>query len=69
MPVWLKRLYTNYIFKHSWLAAIVIIAVIVSIASFSVDFRMDASGDSLVLENDESLEYYRKVKKKYGTDD
>jgi predicted RND superfamily exporter protein len=30
---------------------------------------MDASADSLVLENDQSLEYYRKIKKKYGTDD
>ncbi|WP_196137953.1 RND family transporter [Aliikangiella sp. G2MR2-5] len=30
---------------------------------------MDASADSLILENDRSLEFYRKVKKTYGTDD
>ena len=39
------------------------------VASHGDSFRMDASADSLVLENDQSLEYYRKIKKKYGTDD
>ncbi len=32
-------------------------------------FRLDASADSLVLENDENLRYYRSVKARYGTAD
>ena len=69
MPYWLKDFYRNYIIKHTWATAIVLLAVIISIGSYTTEFRMDASADSLVLENDQTLEYYRKVKKKYGTDD
>ncbi|EKF75019.1 transporter [Alcanivorax hongdengensis A-11-3] len=33
------------------------------------DFHIDASADSLVLENDKALEYYRDIAKKYGGSD
>ncbi len=33
------------------------------------NFKLDASAESLVLENDDSLEYYRKINKSYGSDD
>ena len=33
------------------------------------EFELDASADSLVLENDASLKYYRGVREKYGSDD
>lgn len=69
MPYWLKDFYQNYLLKHHFLAAIAVVALIGMISSYSTEFRMDASADSLVLEHDQSLEYYRKVKKKYGTDD
>jgi uncharacterized protein len=69
MPNWLKQLYTNFLVKHTFLSFAVLIAIIFIIGAQSESFRMDASADSLVLENDQSLEYYRKVKKKYGTDD
>jgi len=69
MPYWLKNFYTKYLLKRTILTAIVVIAIMATIGSYTADFRMDASADSLVLENDQSLEYYRKVKKKYGTDD
>ena len=32
-------------------------------------FKLDASADSLVLEHDEALRYYRAITKRYGTDD
>jgi len=69
MPVWLQYFYQNYLLKHSWFTAIIAFVVFATIGSYAGEFRMDASADSLVLENDQSLEYYRKVKKKYGTDD
>lgn len=69
MPNWLKHLYTEFVIRHTLVTFVFVVAIILIIASHSDSFRMDASADSLVLENDQSLEYYRKVKKKYGTDD
>ena len=69
MPNWLIQLYKDYVLKHTWTTALVVAALISGVSSYIVDFRMDASSDSLVLENDRSLEFYRKVKKTYGTDD
>ena len=69
MPNWLKHLYINFLIKHTFLSFAVVVAIIFIVAAQSDSFRMDASADSLVLENDQSLEYYRKVKNKYGTDD
>jgi uncharacterized protein len=69
MPHWLKQLYANFLVKHTFLSFAILLAIIFIIGAQSESFRMDASADSLVLENDQSLEYYRKVKKKYGTDD
>ena len=50
-----------------WLA---FIALIVGISGIYVnDFRLDASADSLILENDQDLRYHRTIGKSYGTDD
>jgi len=35
----------------------------------TTSFRLDASADSLVLENDKSLKYYRSIRARYGSDD
>jgi len=39
------------------------------LALFSHQFKLDASSDSIVLENDKALEYYRSIKARYGSDD
>jgi hypothetical protein len=36
---------------------------------FATQFRMDASADALVLENDADLRYYREVAARYGAED
>tara|TARA_R110002072_G_C7972678_1_gene534966 strand:+ start:757 stop:3243 length:2487 start_codon:yes stop_codon:yes gene_type:complete len=36
---------------------------------YSFDFELDASGESLVLENDQSLNYYRQISEKYASHD
>jgi len=69
MPNWLKYLYNNFFVSHTLVSFILVMGVVFIVSSHADSFRMDASADSLVLENDQSLEYYRKVKKKYGTDD
>ena len=35
----------------------------------SFNFRLDASSDSLLLENDQSLKFYRAMEARYGSDD
>lgn len=36
---------------------------------YAQDFKLDASSDSLVLENDQDLRFYRAVRARYGSDD
>jgi predicted RND superfamily exporter protein len=36
---------------------------------FATDFHLDASADSLLLENDPDLRYYRGIRARYGSDD
>ena len=52
------------------MATLAVIAVIVlGLGWFTQDFRLDASSDSLVLERDSDLEYYRFLRSRYGSDD
>jgi predicted RND superfamily exporter protein len=44
-------------------------ALISTFCLFIPDFKLDASADSLVLENDEDLSYYRSIRARYGSDD
>ncbi|HED15744.1 MAG TPA: transporter [Gammaproteobacteria bacterium] len=47
-----------------------LIAILITVSGLYIDqFRLDASADSLVLENNENLRYYRSVNQRYGTED
>ena len=49
---------------------ILLLFLLVGFFSFHVDeFKLDASSESLILENDEDFRYYRIIKKLYGSDD
>jgi predicted RND superfamily exporter protein len=69
MGSYLIRLYNQWVLEKPkvWLGAIVL--VILGLGFTATNFKLDASSDSLVLENDEDLRYYRSVSKAYGTDD
>jgi predicted RND superfamily exporter protein len=43
--------------------------IILTLGWFAQDFALDASADSLILEYDEDLRYYRYVRARYGSDD
>jgi uncharacterized protein len=54
--------------KPVW--ALVFVTLVVAGFSYHIPkFKLDASAESLVLENDNALEYYRKISKVYGSDD
>jgi len=63
------NMFFNFVLKKSILG----IALLLIIAGFFVsqipNFQLDASSDSLVLEGDENLAFYQRVKKNYGSDD
>ncbi len=60
--------YEFLIFRKPVIALFVLLALIAWLASHLNNFRVDASADSLVLENDEDLKYYRELIKRYGAD-
>jgi len=65
----LTALYNHLVFKKSW-TVLILVAVLTLLACFyALDFELDASAESLVLENDTSLEYYRQTRELYGTDE
>ncbi len=61
--------YNRTVLGRPLVTLLMVALVIAGLASYVPKFRLDASADSLVLENDESLEYYRAVKALYGSDD
>jgi len=62
-------LYNRIILGHP-LTVLTVVAVFVAFMGYyATQFRLDASADTLVLENDQTLEYYRSIKARYGSDD
>lgn len=57
------------ILDRPWLALLVVGAVTAVLAAFLPRFELDASADSLLLENDADLRDYREVIERYGSDD
>ncbi len=63
------RLYRRIILEHSSAVILVFSAALVFFGYHLRHFRMDASSDSLVLENDSDLKYYEATRELFGTDD
>lgn len=64
-----RNLYARLVLDHPVATLAAVLALIVLIGFFARDFRLDASADSLVLENDPDLRYYRSIRARYGSDD
>ena len=69
MPSRLALIYKKLILDNPWTSIIFVVLFVTGIGLNAVNFRLDASAESLVLENDPSLDYYRTVSKNYGGDD
>jgi len=62
-------LYNLLVLRQPLATLIALALVIVYFLLFVPDFELDASADSLVLENDSSLKFYRGIRDRYGSDD
>jgi len=69
MPIALSATYSRIVLDHPRATLAVLAIVVAFFAAFTPRFRLDASADSLVLENDQDLRYYRGIRARYGSDD
>jgi len=65
----LLRIYDRFILEHPVLTLLVTFCVLAFFALQAPKFKLDASGDSLVLENDADLYYYRQITERYRAQD
>ena len=61
--------YFKWVVEKPLWALIFVVLVVAGFSYHIPKFKLDASAESLVLENDNALEYYRKISKVYGSDD
>ena len=61
--------YDSVIFGKAKWVVLVVALLVAFLSQYATNFRLDASSDSLVLENDKSLKYFRDVVSKYNTGD
>ena len=64
-----SNLYKSIIIKKPKFTLFLLIALLLTFGFFSKNFQLDASSDTLLLENDPDLKYLREVNKKYGSKD
>ncbi|MBU0483860.1 MAG: MMPL family transporter [Proteobacteria bacterium] len=65
----LLRIYDKFVLARPVRALLLTVAVIGFFAWHVPQFKLDASGDSLVLENDRDLYYHRQITERYGSKD
>ncbi len=63
------RLYERLVMKRPGVVLLAVLLIIGGLASFLPNLKLDASSDSLVLEGDKSLKYYREISKRFATED
>jgi len=64
-----SNLYKNIVIGKPKFTLSILIILLLSFGYFSKNFQLDASSDTLLLENDPDLNYLREVNKKYGSKD
>jgi len=65
----LLRIYDRVVLEHPVLTLLVASCILVFFALQVPKFKLDASDDSLVLENDADLYYHRQISERYGGND
>jgi len=67
--VTLANLYKNVVIKKAKFLFVFLLLILITFSFFFKNFNLDASSDSLLLENDTDLKYLREVNTKYGSKD
>ena len=64
-----EKIYRNSIIEKPKFTLLILTILLLSFGYFTKDFQLDASSDTLLLENDPDLKYLREVNAKYGSKD
>jgi predicted RND superfamily exporter protein len=64
-----SKIYRTIIIDFSKISIAIICSILAYFLYFSKDFKLDASSDSLLLENDKDLKYLREVNERFGSKD
>ena len=65
----LEKIYKNIIINKPKITLLILTLLLLTFGYFSKNFQLDASSDTLLLENDPDLKYLREVNSKYGNKD
>jgi len=65
----LEKIYKNSIIEKPKFTLLILVILLLNFGYFAKDFQLDASSDTLLLENDPDLKYLREVNAKYGSKD
>ena len=63
----LSNLYKNIIIKSPKITLLILLSVLLTFGYYTKNFQLDASSDTLLLENDPDLNYLREVNNRYGS--
>ena len=63
----LTSLYENTILKNPKFIILILFITLISFGYYSKDFRLDASSETLLIEDDPDLEYLREITNRYGS--
>ncbi len=64
-----EKIYKNSIIEKPKFTLSILTILLLIFGYFTKDFQLDASSDTLLLENDPDLKYLREVNSKYGSED
>jgi len=64
-----EKIYNNSIIEKPKFTLLILAILLLIFGYFAKDFQLDASSDTLLLENDPDLKYLREVNTKYGSKD
>ncbi len=69
MQALLLRLYHHCTLERPWIGIVLVVLLLGAAATQFRHFQLDASAESLVLEGDDAMHYYREIRARYGSDD
>ena len=65
----IEKIYKHIVIESPKITLLILTVLLLSFGYFTKDFQLDASSDTLLLENDPDLNYLRQVNKTYGKSD
>ena len=63
------NLLSSFVTTRPKIVLVILLTFFATLSLFISEFKMDASSDSLVLENDEDFKYYREINNAYASSD